>query len=347
MSGVFLRNISKSYGAVTALDDVSLDVVSGEFVAMLGPSGCGKTTLLRSVAGLEHPDSGTIVVGGQDVTDQPPRKRPIGMVFQSYALFPNMTLRDNIGFPLKVRKEPSAQVGKRVDELLELVGLTDQANRYPHQVSGGQQQRGALARALAPSPQVLLLDEPLSALDALVRTRLRDEIRRIQQLVKITALYVTHDQAEAMALADRVAVMNNGKIEQVANPPELYESPATRFSASFVGNRNALELPVAGGHVRFGNCFDLPAPEGASGSAIAFFRPEDVQLSENGGGQRATVESKLFLGSATRLYLVIQDNGQEARIYADLASRQAIALEPGASVGVLIDPATVQVFPAN
>jgi putative spermidine/putrescine transport system ATP-binding protein len=347
MSGVSLRNISKHYGPVRALDDVSLDVASGELVALLGPSGCGKTTLLRSVAGLEHPDAGTIVVGGEDVTAVPPRKRPIGMVFQSYALFPNMTIRANVGFPLKVRKEPTAAIRTRVDELLELVGLTDQANRYPHQVSGGQQQRGALARALAPSPEVLLLDEPLSALDALVRTRLRDEIRRIQQLVKITALYVTHDQAEALAIADRVAVMNKGRTEQVARPHELYDTPATRFSAGFVGNRNALELPVENGSVRFGNCFTIPAPPGANGTAIAFFRPEDVEFSPNGHGQPATVESKLFLGSDTRLYLVVEANGRQARIYADLASRQALAVEPGTSVRVLVDPANVRAFPAE
>jgi putative spermidine/putrescine transport system ATP-binding protein len=347
MSGVSIRNISKHYGSVRALDDVSLDVAAGELVALLGPSGCGKTTLLRSVAGLEHPDAGAIVVGGQDVTAVPPRKRPIGMVFQSYALFPNMTIRDNVGFPLKVRKEPTSTIRTRVDELLELVGLTDQANRYPHQVSGGQQQRGALARALAPSPEVLLLDEPLSALDALVRTRLRDEIRRIQQLVKITALYVTHDQAEAMAIADRVAVMNKGRTEQVARPHELYDTPATRFSASFVGNRNALELPVENGSVRFGTCFTIPAPPDANGTAIAFFRPEDVEFSPDGHGQPATVESKLFLGSDTRLYLLVDANGRQARIYADLASRQALAVEPGTSVRVLVDPANVRVFPAE
>lgn len=347
MSGVSLRNISKHYGPVRALDDVSLDVAPGELVALLGPSGCGKTTLLRSVAGLEQPDTGAIVVGGRDVTNAPPRKRPIGMVFQSYALFPNMTIHDNVGFPLKVRKEPSASIRKRVDELLKLVGLTDQATRYPHQVSGGQQQRAALARALAPSPEVLLLDEPLSALDALVRTRLRDEIRRIQQLVKITALYVTHDQSEAMAIADRVAVMNKGRTEQIARPPELYDTPATRFSASFVGNRNALELPVENGAVRFGNFFAIPAPQGANGAAIAFFRPEDVELSPNGHGQPATVESKLFLGSDTRLYLLVEADGRRARIYADLASRRALAIEPGASVRVLVDPANVRVFPAE
>jgi len=347
MSGVGLRGISKRYGAVRALDDVSLEVAAGELVALLGPSGCGKTTLLRCVAGLERPDRGTVVVVGRDVTGVPARKRPIGMVFQQYALFPNMTIRQNVAFPLVVRKRDRAQIADRVAELLGLVGLVDQADRYPHQVSGGQQQRGALARALAPAPDVLLLDEPLSALDALVRTRLRDEIRRIQQVVKTTALYVTHDQAEAMAIADRVAVMNGGRIEQVARPAELYDAPATRFSAGFVGNRNALELPVRDGQVRLGSAFGVAAPGAAPDRVVAFFRPEDVALSANGHGQPATIESKLFQGLLTRLYLLTEADGQTARLFADLPSRQATDLEPGATVRVTIDPSNVHVFPAD
>src|SRR5262245_7335347 len=334
MSGVTLRNISKHYGPVRALDDVSLDVAAGELVALLGPSGCGKTTLLRSVAGLEHPDAGTIVVGGKDVTSVPPRKLPIGMVFQSYALFPNMTIRANVGFPLKVRKEPSASIRKRVDELIELVGLTDQANRYPHQVSGGQQQRGALARALAPSPEVLLLDEPLSALDALVRTRLRDEIRRIQQSVEITALYVTHDQSEALAIADRVAVMNAGKVEQISAPTELYETPETRFSAMFVGSRNAVELPVWNGRITLGQAFSIPAPPGSDRSAVCFFRPEDVEVKTVGDGfQRAEVQVRLFLGATMRLHLVTEVGGNPVSLFADLPRRTAIAFNEGDTVG--------------
>ena len=347
MSGVTLRDISKHFGAVRALDDVSLEVASGEMVALLGPSGCGKTTLLRSVAGLERPDRGRIIVGAEDMTDLPTRKRPIGMVFQSYALFPNMTIRQNIGFPLKVRGRPAAAIRERVEELLHLVRLTEQADRFPHQVSGGQQQRGALARALAPAPEVLLLDEPLSALDALVRTRLRDEIRRIQQVVKTTALYVTHDQAEAMAIADRVAVMNHGKIEQIARPAELYEAPATRFSAGFVGNRNGLELTIQGGQVQLGECFNVPAPAGATTRAIAFFRPEDVELSTNSRGHLAIIESTNFLGLLTRLHLVVEAGGQTALLYADLPSRQVSTLAAGATVRVYIEPANVRVFPAD
>jgi len=344
MSEVRLEGIRKAFGAVVALDDITLEVHSGELLALLGPSGCGKTTLLRSVAGLEHPDAGRIVIAGIDVTELGPRRRPIGMVFQSYSLFPNMTVRQNIAFPLEVRRTPHAQLTARVDELLELCRLVPQADRYPNQISGGQAQRCALGRALAPQPEVLLLDEPLSALDALVRTRLRDEIRRVQQLVATTAIYVTHDQAEAMAIADRVAVMNHGRIVQLAKPLELYEAPATPFSATFVGSRNALELPIRGGHVKLGAAFDVRAPEGALDSALVFFRPEDVQLAREGDGQPATVELRIYMGAATRLHLKTEIDGRPASLDADLPSRGAVDLEPGATVRFRVDPEYVQAF---
>jgi putative spermidine/putrescine transport system ATP-binding protein len=347
VSGVTLEGVTKRFGHVLALDAVSVEVRPGEMLALLGPSGCGKTTLLRSVAGLERPDGGRIVIGGRDVTDVPTRERPIGMVFQSYALFPNLTVRENIAFPLSVRRRPAAEIKSRVDELLELVRLGPQADRYPNQISGGQAQRAALGRALAPSPDVLLLDEPLSALDALVRTRLRDEIRRVQQLVSTTAIYVTHDQSEAMAIADRVAVMNHGHVEQIAAPPDLYETPTTPFSATFVGSRNALELPVANGRIRLGRAFDLPAPAGTNGRALVFFRPEDVEVGTNGGGEPATVEVRIFLGATTRLHLVADVDGALARFHADLPSRQASSLEPGARLTVRIDPEDVRVFAAE
>jgi putative spermidine/putrescine transport system ATP-binding protein len=345
MSSVSVGNITKRYGAVTALDDVSLKVGSGELVALLGPSGCGKTTLLRCIAGLEHPDAGTVAIGGEDVTHHPPRRRSIGMVFQSYVLFPNMTIRQNIGFPLKVRGQSAFQIAARVDELLELVGLTEQADRYPHQVSGGQQQRGALARALAPDPDVLLLDEPLSALDAMVRTRLRDEIRRIQQLVKTTAFYVTHDQAEAMSIADRVAVMNKGRIEQLDQPPRIYDAPATRFSAGFVGNRNAIGVVTHDGRARVGELFDVPA--GEHEGVIAFFRPEDVNIAANGHGETVIVESRMFQGLLSRLSLVASVDGQQVRFFADLPTREVGALEPGAAARVFVEPEHVRVFAAD
>lgn len=348
MGSVSLRNVSKLYGTnVRALDDVSLDIPSGELVVLLGSSGCGKTTLLRSVAGLEMPTMGQVLIDGRDVTAIPTRNRPIGMVFQSYALFPNMTVRQNIAFPLTTRKKPAKRLEERVDELLALVQLTQQADRFPNQLSGGQQQRASLARALAPSPEVLLLDEPLSALDALVRNQLREEIRRIQQSLKITTLFVTHDQGEAMAIADRVAVMSNGKIEQIASPLELYETPATKFSASFIGNRNALELPLEEGRVRFGKILDMEVPGVSGRRAIVFFRPEDVEFSNNGIGHPAKVESKIFQGSQTRLHLVAEAEGQVGRFYADLPSRQAIALESGSTVRVYVNPSSARVFPAD
>ncbi|MFM7425993.1 MAG: ABC transporter ATP-binding protein [Elainella sp.] len=347
MGNISLRNVTKQYGNIRALDSVSLDISSGELVVLLGSSGCGKTTLLRSVAGLETPTQGQVLIDGRDVTALPTRHRPIGMVFQSYALFPNMTVRQNIAFPLTTRRKPPKRIDTRVEELLELVQLTQQGDRFPNQLSGGQQQRASLARALAASPQVLLLDEPLSALDALVRQQLREEIRRIQQTLQITTLFVTHDQGEAMAIADRVAVISQGKIEQIATPLELYETPATKFSASFVGNRNALELPLLEGRVRFGNVLDLAAPGVEGQRAIVFFRPEDVEFSQNGVGHPARVESKIFQGSQTRLHLVAEAEGQVGRFYADLPSRQAVALEPGSTVKVYINPTSARVFPAD
>jgi putative spermidine/putrescine transport system ATP-binding protein len=222
-----------------------------------------------------------------------------------------------------------------------------QADRYPNQISGGQAQRAALGRALAPSPDVLLLDEPLSALDALVRTRLRDEIRAVQQRVKITAIYVTHDQAEAMAIADRVAVMNHGRIEQLSQPSTLYEDPSTPFAATFVGGRNAVELSVADGRIALGNAFQLPAPAGATDRAIAFFRPEDVEVAVGGPGASATVELKIYLGATTKLHLAVQTDGEVARLSADLPSRDAARIAQGDTVAVLVDPSHVRAFPLD
>jgi|LakMenEpi03Aug12_release.lakeMendotaPanAssembly.Ray.scaffolds.fasta_scaffold00558_5 putative spermidine/putrescine transport system ATP-binding protein len=347
MGSVSLRHITKHYGSLCALDQLCLDIPAGELVVLLGSSGCGKTTLLRSVAGLERPDQGQVLIDGQDVTALATRHRPIGMVFQSYALFPHMTVRQNIAFPLRARQRPSQHRSSRVEELLELVHLGPQGDRFPSQLSGGQQQRASLARALAAAPQVLLLDEPLSALDALVRQQLREEIRRIQKTLQITTLFVTHDQAEAMAIADRVAVMRQGRIDQIATPLELYETPATRFSASFVGNRNALELPLRNGRIRFGQVLDMAAPELADGRAVVFFRPEDVEFSDNGVGHPARIEGKIFQGSQTRLHLVAEADGLVGRFYADLPSRQAVALEPGHTVKVYLHPSRARVFPAE
>ncbi|HJW21462.1 MAG TPA: ABC transporter ATP-binding protein [Candidatus Limnocylindrales bacterium] len=360
---VRVEGVSKRFGAVQALADVSLEVRDAEMVALLGPSGCGKTTLLRMIAGLELPDAGRVVIDEAEVTRVPARRRNTGMVFQSYALFPNLTVRDNIGFPLEVRGRPAPDVRARTDELLELLQLTAQGDRYPNQLSGGQQQRAALGRALAPSPAVLLLDEPLSALDALVRSTLRDEIRRVQQQLRITALYVTHDQSEAMAIADRVAVMQHGRIEQIAAPSELYDRPATRFAATFVGSRNAAELAVVDGRVRLGSAFEVTVPAGTT-RAVAFFRPEDVELVREGppigdssgssgvssgpaAGQPATIEVRLFLGATTRFDLATEVDGGIARLSADIPTRDAAGLDVGARVRFRVAPGLVQVFPVE
>ena len=244
MGFLTLTGIRKQFGSTVAVQDFNLDADRGEFVSFLGPSGCGKTTTLRMIAGFETPSAGKIQIDGDDVTYKPANRRDIGMVFQSYALFPNMTVADNVGFGLRVRKRPSSQIKKRVDELLEIVNLPEKGARYPYQLSGGQQQRVALARALAFEPQVLLLDEPLSALDAKIRVALRHEIRSIQRQLGITTVYVTHDQEEALSLSDRVVVMSEGRMEQVGTPFEIYNFPTTAFVASFVGTLNVLRATV-------------------------------------------------------------------------------------------------------
>jgi putative spermidine/putrescine transport system ATP-binding protein len=245
MAFLEIRNIQKNFGAAQVVRDFSLDIESGEFVSFLGPSGCGKTTVLRMVAGFEEPSSGNIVIGGSDVTRLKPNQRDIGMVFQAYALFPNMTVAQNIAFGLKVARTPQAEIRERVAAMLALIKLPELGDRYPYQLSGGQQQRIALARALAPKPKLLLLDEPLSALDAKVRVALREEIRAIQKELGITTIFVTHDQEEALSISDRIAVMYGGKAEQVGTPFEVYNRPATRFVANFVGTLNVLEGTVS------------------------------------------------------------------------------------------------------
>jgi putative spermidine/putrescine transport system ATP-binding protein len=243
---VSLRNLTRAFGATKALDGMSLDIAPGELVALLGPSGCGKTTALRIVAGFEFADSGEVLVNGKDVSGVPAARRDMGMVFQSYSLFPNMSALDNVGFGLRMRKTAAAQRRTKAAELLDMVGLSAQAGQYPHQLSGGQQQRVALARALAIEPHVLLLDEPLSALDAKVRLQLREQIRTLQQRLGTTTIFVTHDQEEALSMADRVGVMRDGRLEQVADPSELYSRPATAFVAEFVGTMNRLPGELAG-----------------------------------------------------------------------------------------------------
>jgi putative spermidine/putrescine transport system ATP-binding protein len=314
-----LTDIQKRFGTTTAVENFTLAAEQGEFVSFLGPSGCGKTTTLRMIAGFEQPTAGTITINGQDVTHTPPNKRNVGMVFQSYALFPNMTVADNIGFGLRVRKRSKDDIRKRVAELLEIVNLPDKGGRYPYQLSGGQQQRVALARALAFEPQVLLLDEPLSALDAKIRVALRHEIRQIQRQLGITTVYVTHDQEEALSLSDRVVVMSEGRIEQVGTPFEIYNFPATAFVASFVGTLNVLpgvvqdagrgELSIAGQSVRLVHSF-----EGISGREVKVaLRPEMVSLAAIEGQNQLTgkVTDVSFLGSIVRMRIGLGEGGPE------------------------------------
>ena len=298
MVSVELRGVSKRWDNFEL--QVDLSARDGEFLTLLGPSGCGKTTTLRIIAGLERPDSGRVLFGGKDVTDLEPYERNIGIVFQDYALFPHMTVFKNVAFGLEMRKLPRAEIERKVRWALELVGLEGFENRYPEQLSGGQQQRVALARALVVEPEVLLLDEPLSNLDAKIRERLRSEIRRIQRELGITTIYVTHDQEEAMAVSDRIAVMNIGRVEQIGEPLELYYHPKTDFVARFLGISNILELEADNGVARLGN---LEFQVGVDGKVRVFFRPESVLVTS--GGDARVVGHELLPGRI-RLYLDVE-----------------------------------------
>ena len=311
MAFLDLTNLEKTFGANRVVKDFSLGIEKGEFISLLGPSGCGKTTVLRMVAGFETPTSGAIRIDGQDVTGQRPNQRNIGMMFQAYALFPNMTVADNVAFGLKVKGVPREEREARVTEMLRLIGLPDLGSRFPFQLSGGQQQRVALARALAPRPRVLLLDEPLSALDAKVRVSLRNEIREIQREMGITTIFVTHDQEEAMSVSDRIVVMNGGIAEQVGAPFEIYNHPKTRFVAGFVGTLNSFAarvvsaeegtVSVAGQTVALGQ----GALSAASGQTVTLaLRPEAVSYGRDEGREvvlPGTIEEVHFLGSVIRL----------------------------------------------
>ena len=306
-TAVLLTDLHRSYGGVAALDGFTLHIEPGEFVALLGPSGCGKTTALRCLAGLEDPDSGTVVVGGSDLTRVPTNKRDMGMVFQAYSLFPHMTARQNVEFGLEMRGRDKAARRERTAEMLDLVGLSEHAEKFAHQMSGGQQQRVALARALAIEPQVLLLDEPLSALDAKVRTQLRDEIRRIQLEVGTTTLFVTHDQEEALAVADRVGVMSTGRLEQLAPPAELYSAPVTPFVADFVGQTNRIRGEVDGNRAHLlGGSVPLLPGSAQGPSALVLVRPEGVRIAHDDGGT-ASVVSASFLGGHGRVITRMAD----------------------------------------
>ena len=337
-----LQKLHKEFGDFTAIEEIDIALEPGEFLSLLGPSGCGKTTALRIVAGFEAPTSGRVVIEGNDVTNIPANKRDMGMVFQAYSLFPNMTAESNVEFGLRIRGESGGVRRKRVEELLELVVLTAAAKRYPHQLSGGMQQRVALARALAIEPRVLLLDEPLSALDAKVRVQLREEIRRLQTQLGITTLYVTHDQEEALSISDRVAVLSHGRIEQIGSPADIYHAPGTPFVAEFIGTMNRLEATVAeAGQVQVGgsllpvnDAHDLPRGE----RVLVLVRPETLELERADGGAAGAiigeVVAHIFLGAITR----VKVDAGEHELSADLPGPRAAELPIGSRVAARFPP---------
>lgn len=342
-----IRNLHKSFDRHAVLKDVSLDIPEGELVALLGPSGCGKTTLLRILAGLEHPDAGEVRHAGEDVAARPARDRNVGLVFQHYALFRHMTVADNVGFALKVRKRPKAEIRERVDELLSLVQLDGYRNRYPHQLSGGQRQRVALARALATSPRILLLDEPFGALDARVRQELRRWLRRLHDELHVTSVFVTHDQEEAFEVSDRVVLMNAGRIEQVGSPAQVFEEPASPFVMRFLGAVNVFQGRVEGDRAVV-NDLEFASP-GFAGQrrAHVYVRPHEMEIHRAPvpGSFPAKVERLVPLGAAVRIELAAPLYGGAVEVELDLRKSEAMALRPGDTVH--LSPRRVRVFPVT
>lgn len=326
MSRVKLERVVKHYGSVVALRELDLEIQEGEFLTLLGPSGCGKTTTLRLVAGFIEPTQGTIYLGNDDVTYVPPQKREIGMVFQDYALFPHMTIADNIGFGLKERGRPKEEIRVRVGELLDLIHLPDVGERYPSELSGGQAQRVAVARAVAYEPKVLLMDEPLGALDLKLREAMQIELRRIQQELKITTVYVTHDQGEAMNMSDRIVVMNLGRIEQMGSAEEIYNIPRTKFVADFIGSINFLPARIVGKEGEWavaetvGTTVKVPPSDASaeSGEVSIALRPERLELVANGGDGMNVVPGKI----SNKIF-----NGNLMRIFVDVGAREPVVIE--------------------
>ncbi|MEM6051734.1 ABC transporter ATP-binding protein [Erwinia sp. P7711] len=327
MSYLSVTQLNKSYGPTSIFQEINFTASEGEFVTLLGPSGCGKSTLLRCLAGLTSVDSGQILLQGQDIVPLTPQKRSIGMVFQSYALFPNMSVERNVAFGLKMQKLPAADIQRRVGEVLELVELTDYAKRYPHQLSGGQCQRVALARSLVTQPRLLLLDEPLSALDARIRRHLRDQIRRIQKELNLTTLFVTHDQEEALTLSDRIVLMNKGKIVQNGNAESLYTQPVDLFAAGFIGNYNLLSAEQAS------------RLTGETFSGQVALRPESVAFCSPEQGIPAEILSHSLLGNVIRYRVKAQD----VELMVDVLNRSVEDLHPaGYRVGLHLDKMTLR-----
>ena len=349
-----LKDISKNFGSFQALKNVEFGVAKGEFVCFLGPSGCGKTTLLRIIAGLEVQTTGSILQAGSDISRLPPAQRDYGIVFQSYALFPNLNVFDNVAYGLVNRRAGRDAIRARVGELLELVGLSDSPAKYPSQLSGGQQQRIALARALATSPGLLLLDEPLSALDAIVRVHLRQEIRSLQQRLGVTTILVTHDQEEALSMADRIVVMNQGVIDQIGTPMQVYREPATPFVADFVGKVNMLAGTVeSAGRIRIGaRSFACASCDGSAGRSVrAYLRPEDIVAHPIEAGDpnvlEATIEKIEFLGSYCLVRVTANGlEGQPLTVYLSLNYLSEMGLESGSPMKLRILAERMRVFDA-
>lgn len=342
-----LRQVRKEFGAFVALHGIDLGIRKGEFVCFLGPSGCGKTTLLRVIAGLEVQSRGEIFQAGRDISRLPPAQRDYGIVFQSYALFPNLSVADNVAYGLVNRKTPRAEIARRVSELVKLVGLPGSEAKYPAQLSGGQQQRIALARALATSPGLLLLDEPLSALDALERVRLRQEIRALQQKLGVTTIMVTHDQEEALSVADRIVVMNQGRIEQVGTPLEIYREPASPFVADFVGKVNVLPARVGAGELHVGSLH--LAHDGPDGEVKVYLRPEDLLARPIAPGDPhvfdACIEKIEFLGSYCHVHVASAAfDAQRLTVYLSLNYLAEQSLAVGSSLQLKLMPERIKVF---
>jgi putative spermidine/putrescine transport system ATP-binding protein len=349
---IALRGLTKRFGAATAVDGLTLDVRPGELVSLVGGSGCGKTTTLRLVAGFERPDAGQVLFDGRVVNDVPPRRRNVGIVFQSYALFPTMTVAENIAFGLRVARWPEARIRARVAEMVALTHLGGLEGRYPHQLSGGQQQRVALARALARQPAALLLDEPLSALDAKIRLRLRAEIRKIQQDLGISTLYVTHDQEEALSIADRIAVMRDGRLEQVGRPEEIYAAPASAFVADFIGITNLLRCRVVSAESGLVDwegerlCVG-PLDARVGDTVVVSVRPEKIGLGGGAGAESNRIEGVVevitFLGPFVRVEVVVRGRP----LWVDVPHGAASALARRKPVTLTFAPADCVVLPAG
>lgn len=343
-AGVSLTSITVRFGEVVAVDDVTLDVESGEFFTLLGPSGCGKTTLLRAIAGFYHQSSGTIRLGGASLDGVPPHKRDTGMVFQNYAVFPHLNVRDNIAYGLKARKVVGKEADQRIKEALEMVDLNGLEERMPKQLSGGQQQRVVIARAIAVRPRVLLMDEPLANLDAKLRVRLRNDLKTLQRQLGITTIYVTHDQEEALSLSDRIAVMSRGKALQIGTPEEIYAAPAELRVAEFVGEGNFLRAVVEEpGAVKLPNGVQLEADtQGLTGNVWAGFRPQDVRIRSSAGqGLTGSVVSRIYLGSYVRLQI---ECGLDKPVSVQLNWTDVADLEEGQSVTLEVPSQRVMLF---